>query len=53
MTDSYKISIHLLQDRPEFLDACIAWNFSEWSCHVQGVTLDDVRADYLKRLDKN
>jgi GNAT superfamily N-acetyltransferase len=43
-----------LSKRPEFADACAAWDFAEWGCMEAGVTLDNTLKDYrTERTEKD
>jgi hypothetical protein len=33
----------LLNDTPQFADACAAWDFAEWGCHMKNASLDKTR----------
>lgn len=42
-------TITTLSDRPDISDVCAAWSFSEWGCHISGLTLDQTRKNYHDR----
>jgi GNAT superfamily N-acetyltransferase len=42
-------TITALADRPDMSDICAAWSFSEWGCHIPGLTFDEVRQNYRDR----
>jgi predicted N-acetyltransferase YhbS len=42
-----------LTKRPDLAETCAAWDFAEWGCMEDGVTLDDTLKDYkTKRAEK-
>lgn len=47
-----EIALVNLQDAPQFADACAAWSYGEWGCHIQKRSLADVIARYRNTAQK-